>query len=318
MLLLHRTACRYAIRTPRLALCSRTLSTSFRRSKDPRLGDIGRVIEDEYAVVRDNYETPKNPIILAHGLLGFTELKLGGSVLPGIHYWRGITEVLSQKGIEVITAAVPASGCIEARAEKLAETIAEKAHGKSVNIVAGLDSRYMISQLRPPNVRVLSLTTIATPHRGSAFADYMFNTIPPHAVKRIYKALEYVGFETGAFSQLTRKYMAESFNPRTPDVDGIRYFSYGATLEPQFWSIFGPSHKIIKRIEGAPNDGLVSVPSSQWGEYKGTLVGVSHLDLINWTNRIKWFFWELTGSKRNFNAIAFYLDIADMLAKEGL
>ena len=30
----------------------------------------------------------------------------------------------------------------------------------------GLDSRYMISQLKPPNVDVLSLTTIATPHRG--------------------------------------------------------------------------------------------------------------------------------------------------------
>lgn len=41
----------------------------------------------------------------------------------------------------------------------------------------GLDSRYMISQLKPPNVKVLSLTTIATPHRGSAFADYMFDTI---------------------------------------------------------------------------------------------------------------------------------------------
>jgi triacylglycerol lipase len=35
----------------------------------------------------------------------------------------------------------------------------------------------MISQLRPPNVKVLSLTTIATPHRGSAFADYMFEQI---------------------------------------------------------------------------------------------------------------------------------------------
>lgn len=55
-------------------------------------------------------------------------------------------------------------------------------------------------------------------------------------------------------------------------------------------------------------------------------MGVSHLDLINWTNRIKWWLWELTGSKRkydlkhsrcirsmltieSFNAIALYLDI---------
>lgn len=103
--------------------------------------------------------------------------------------------------------------------------------------------------------------------------------------------------ETGAFSQLTRAYMSENFNPKTPDVQGIKYYSYGASLEPEFWSIFKPSHNIIKRLENAPNDGLVSVPSSQWGVYKGTLIGVSHLDLINWTNRLKWLFWHITGNK---------------------
>lgn len=35
----------------------------------------------------------------------------------------------------------------------------------------------MISQLKPPNVDVVSLTTIATPHRGSAFADYVFDAL---------------------------------------------------------------------------------------------------------------------------------------------
>lgn len=42
---------------------------------------------------------------------------------------------------------------------------------------SGLDARYMISQLKPENVKVLSLTTIATPHRGSAFADHVFERI---------------------------------------------------------------------------------------------------------------------------------------------
>ena len=42
---------------------------------------------------------------------------------------------------------------------------------------SGLDARYMISQLKPPNVKVLSLTTVASPHRGSAFADYVFDSI---------------------------------------------------------------------------------------------------------------------------------------------
>ncbi|KAF1988532.1 alpha/beta-hydrolase [Aulographum hederae CBS 113979] len=286
--------------------------------EDARLKDFGRVIEDEYSTIRQKYETPKNPIILAHGLLGFDEIRLAGSLLPGIEYWRGIKEAMASNGIEVIITAVPRSGSIEARAEKLGESIAEKAQGKSVNIIAGLDARYMISRLKPPNVKVLSLTTIASPHRGSAFADYMFDRIGPTMIPKLYKILEGFGFETGAFSQLTRKYMAEKFNPKTPDLEGVRYYSYGASLDPTFWSVFRPSHNIIQRLENAVNDGLVSVPSSRWGEYKGTLVGVSHLDLINWTNRLKYLMWSLTGSKRQFNAVAFYLDIADMLAKEGL
>lgn len=35
----------------------------------------------------------------------------------------------------------------------------------------------MISRLRPTDFKILSLTTIASPHKGSAFADYMFETI---------------------------------------------------------------------------------------------------------------------------------------------
>lgn len=91
-----------------------------------------------------------------------------------------------------------------------------------------------------------------------------------------------------------------------------RYFSYGAAVQPSIWSVFRLSHKVLAEAEG-PNDGLVSVASSRWGGdqgYKGTLVGVSHLDLINWTNRLKWVAGEMMGYPRKFNAIAFYLDIA--------
>lgn len=105
-------------------------------AQDPRIADLGHVIEDEYAVLRERYRVPKNPIILAHGLLGFDELHLAGQKLPGIHYWRGITEALAAKGVEVITATVPAAGSIEQRAEKLGECIERKAKGKSVNIIA--------------------------------------------------------------------------------------------------------------------------------------------------------------------------------------
>ncbi|KAI4135031.1 MAG: hypothetical protein LQ347_001012 [Umbilicaria vellea] len=255
-------------------------------------GPFGHAIKDEYARIRDNYQTPENPIVLAHGLFGFDQLHLAGSIFPGLHYWRGITTALEANGIEVITASVPASGSIEKRAQKLSEDIEKKAGGKSVNIVARHER-----------------------HAGKPKADESTaNRLP-----KIYKVLDFINMETGAFSQLTRKYMREDFNPRTPDREGVRYFSYGATFEPSLWSSFRYSHGIVEKEEG-PNDGLVSVESSKWGGddgYKGTLIGVSHLDLINWTSRLRWYFWELTGNKRDFNAIAFYLDIGDMLAKEG-
>jgi triacylglycerol lipase len=96
----------------------------------------------------------------------------------------------------------------------------------------------MISRLKPHEVDVRSLTTIATPHRGSAFADYMFERIGRELISKstqimtkkwlaiyipkLYKVLEYFGLETGAFSQLTQKYMEEEFNPKTPDDPNIR------------------------------------------------------------------------------------------------
>ncbi len=38
----------------------------------------------------------------------------------------------------------------------------------------------------------------------------------------IYYTLNKLNVETGAFAQLTRKYMAETFNPNTPDIDDVR------------------------------------------------------------------------------------------------
>ncbi|KAH0606776.1 uncharacterized protein H6S33_003610 [Morchella sextelata] len=330
-------------------------------TEDPRLKELGRTLSDEFSTIRENYRKPKNPIVLCHGLLGFKELRLAGQMLPGIAYWRGITEVLTANGVEVITTTVPASGSIEVRAKALAAEIEQELKGRSVNLIGhsmllldfqrrwwvgatyanalpphrGIDARYMISELKPTNFKVLSLTTVATPHRGSSFADYMLDLIgstspapapapalsqlhrtnppPEERLPSVYAAVESLGLETGAFAQLTTHYM-EKFNKLILDDPNVRYFSYGAMAKPGIMSVFRQSHRIIEEKEG-PNDGLVSVKSAQWGTYKGTLVGPTHLGIINWTNR---FWWMVTGNKATFNAIAFYCDIADMLAEEGL
>lgn len=124
---------------------------------DPRMTDLGHTIKDDFAKFQEKYNVPKHPIVLAHGLMGFDELRLVGKLLPGVQYWRGITEAMRLNNIEVITTAVPTTGSIEERAHVLHEQIKTKAAGKDVNIIAhsmgGLDARYLISKSLPSFVR---------------------------------------------------------------------------------------------------------------------------------------------------------------------
>lgn len=150
MLVLHRTALRrrYYTRNVPGSVISRSFHSSIKQyqkqseespkdTKDPRIPDnVDDLIEDDFAVLQSSYQAPKNPIILAHGLLGFDELHPLGTNLRGIEYWYGIKQALAAKDIEVITAAVPPSGRIEVRAQRLAESIEKQAGGKAVNIIA--------------------------------------------------------------------------------------------------------------------------------------------------------------------------------------
>jgi len=108
--------------------------------------------------------------------------------------------------------------------------------------------------------------------------------------------------------------MNEVFNPAVGDDPDVEYYSYGAKAHPAPWSAFRQPHRIIQRREG---DNDVSVASAMWGRYEGTLVGCTHLEIINWYNRVEFAVDELMGRRRKFNALAFYLAIADNLAAKG-
>lgn len=283
--------------------------------------------------------TPRYPVVLAHGLFGFAELPLARP-LPPVQYWRGIKQALAAQGCPlVVTPSVPPSGSIEERAAKLAADIEAALPRRPggdggggavpVSIIAhsmgGLDARHLISAILPRarlGFRVTSLVTVSTPHRGSPFADYLLSSSATRRLlhlPRFYSLLRAAGLGTAAFAQLTTGYLVDDFNARTPDDAGVRYFSYGAAVDGAQLPLLSPfrlPHGVIDAAEGA-NDGLVSVASSRWGEYRGTLLGVSHLDLINWPNRLRWAVREQLGMRPTFNAVAFYLDIADMLAREG-
>ncbi|KAK6522513.1 hypothetical protein TWF281_001958 [Arthrobotrys megalospora] len=116
----------------------RHFHTSKRRSQgyDPRIADLGRIIEDDFMRLKEHYKTPKNPIVLSHGLFGFDTLQLlPWSFVPPLQYWRGIHEALQSNGCKVIVTAVPPSASIERRAEALARSIEQQAGGQAVNIV---------------------------------------------------------------------------------------------------------------------------------------------------------------------------------------
>ncbi len=93
------------------------------------------------------------------------------------HYWLEVLDILrKQIGAEVIVTSVPGTGSIEERGRILDSLLKEKAQSRTINFMAhsmgGLDCRQVLTHIRPTAYKPLSLTTVATPHRGSPFMDW--------------------------------------------------------------------------------------------------------------------------------------------------
>lgn len=315
--------------------------SSKKSTQDPATDS--RLIIDDYRYIREKYQTPRHPVMLCHGLCGFDSLNIL-SVAPPFSYWHGIKEALAANNIEVYTAAVAPTASIEVRAKYLLDAIVEKVPPNetgedglpviNINLIGhsmgGLDARYVISRLIPERaatlstgdvaVKVSSLTTIATPHRGSYLADlFVASPLGPENFPPLYRLLPTLGFDDNSadgFKQLTREFMCKKFNLTVLDDPSVAYFSYGAKARPTLFGVFRQAWARLYQKEG-DNDGMVSVESAKWGEYIGTINNVDHLDLINFTNIVQYNWKKWLGIPNPFNAIALYLHVTDMLAKKG-
>ncbi|THH21208.1 hypothetical protein EW146_g302 [Bondarzewia mesenterica] len=284
--------------------------------------DRAPTVEEERGKIQKKYLSPNNPIVFCHGLLGFDSLTIGPSIAPlEVTHWRGIKEVLEANGTKVLTTRVPATSSPVDRAKVLEQKIEEAYPGKAVHLIGhsmgGLDCRYLTSQLHDHTFSVLSLTTIATPHRGSSFADHFLETVGRARIPSVLALLDMLpngGGDGKAFESLTRDSMRR-FNEETPDVPGVKYYSWGAVYEPGLIDTWKWPHSVILEKEG-PNDGLVSVESSKWGTYLGTLEDVNHLDLVGWINTARYKWAEFRGREIKFRPATFYLGVADLLARE--
>ncbi|KAF4573100.1 hypothetical protein EYR36_007610 [Pleurotus pulmonarius] len=280
--------------------------------------DRAHTLQQERSHLSRKYRTPKNPLVFCHGLLGFDSVKLGPSIAPlEVTHWRGIKEVLEANGAEVLITRVPATSSPIERAKVLEEKISQTYPGRSVHLIGGgIDCRYLTSRLKHRKFDVLSVTTIASPHRGSAFADHFLSTIGTRmpSVLSLLDLLPNGGGDGKAFECLTIDAMRK-FNEETPDVPGVKYFSWGATYNPGFIDTWKYPHSVVLEKEG-PNDGLVSIESAKWGTYLGTLEDVNHLDLVGWINTARYKWAEIVGKEIKFRPATFYLAVADMLAGE--
>jgi triacylglycerol lipase len=221
----------------------------------------------------------RSPIVLVHGLLGYDMIKLGPW---GWEYFRGIRPALEAAGNRILVPRLSLTDGVERRARQLRDAIQGSVGAEPVHIFAhslgGLDARHLISSLGWAD-RVLSLTTIGTPHRGSSFADWGLRRF--HAVLSPF--FDVVRIPYRAFVDLSTNACAE-FNKLTPDAPNVRYFSVAGRCEGPWLSIYWRlPHAIVEAAEGT-NDGIVSIASATYGEMCEVWDG-DHLNLINLPNR---------------------------------
>lgn len=197
------------------------------------------------------------PIVLAHGLFGFRRIGLGRLTLK--LYFGGIPEAMRGAGNRVVVTRVPSIAGVKRRARVLAEEIERAFPGEPVHIIGhsmgGLDARHLLAN--PAWVgRILSLTTIGTPHKGSAIAD-----LARLRVGRVYRLLRVFGVEHRGFLDLTRR-AAGAVNRGGFSAPGVLCQSVAGDplAEDVYWTL-RPFHEILGDLEG-PNDGLVSVESA--------------------------------------------------------
>ncbi|RKP00431.1 hypothetical protein CXG81DRAFT_6494, partial [Caulochytrium protostelioides] len=224
------------------------------------------------------FHAPRHQMVLCHGLFGYD---VRGPRFLGplrVHYWSGIAEALQRLGCNVLIARVPPVGDVRTRAWTLRRFLERHACDHTTNLVGysmgGLDSRYLLTHCPPKNLRIPSLTTVSTPHRGSPFMDWCRDVLGVGYVLSGHDASPLLAkaswpFDSAGFSNLTRDFCAR-FNLLTPDQPHVQYFSYGAMVQNPLASYkpLALSHSIVAQAEGE-NDGMVSLRSARWGTWCG-------------------------------------------------
>jgi triacylglycerol lipase len=268
-------------------------------------GTAGRA--SAFCVFNCTYTKTKYPIVLEHGLAGFDELF-------GVYeYWFGIVDALEDGGARVFTTTVSQFNSTEARGEQLidqVEVITAITGKPKVNLIGhshgGLDVRY-VAAVRPD--LVASVSTVATPHKGAALADFLRANVQNGSFTESVVAYfanslgTVIGLLTGhtnpqdaaaAVDSLTSAGLA-TFNAQYPQgvpttacgqgaatVNGIRYYSWSGTgLLTNALDVSDGALLLTSIFYPEANDGLVGKCSSHLGTVIRDNYFQNHLDEVN-------------------------------------
>lgn len=258
----------------------------------------------------------KYPIVMVHGV-GFRDLHY-------FNYWGRIPQELEKLGAKIYYGHQEGWGTIINNAEELKTTILDvlkETGAKKVNIIAhskgGLDSRYAISQLGMGEY-VASLTTVSTPHHGVKMADVLVHMPQPlfkfinFCVNSSFKGYgdKNPNFAEAAYDFTTQR--AKQFNQLCKDVPSVYYQSYTSVIKNVFSDYVLRLPYIFISIIDGPNDGLVTVDSAKWGNFRGVIKnkytrGISHADVIDLKRE----------NFRGFDVVEKYISIVSELKDRG-
>lgn len=286
------------------------------------------------------------PIVLMHGMGGFGTLEVGPIEIT---YFKGVVEDLAKIGESVFVTLAPPYATSEVRAQAVAKQIDQilARTGKAkVNLIAhsqgGLDARVLAS----PNGlgygdRIASVTTVATPHRGSKVADAVLGLLkylPAGEVDALTDAVLSLVQKTAYELQtdpalreqlvlLSEKHMNEVFNPKYVDDPGVVYKSYAgrSNLRSGIFACEGsvypneptkldpaqvalvPLAIFLEEGQLKVNDGLVTVESAKWGTFE-QCVPADHLKEVG----------QLGPSAASFDHVGMFRDIVARVRQAGL
>ena len=243
------------------------------------------------------------PIVLAHGVCRFDflwneSLDIDNNDDPDLdklHYFKGLRTMLMSKGFSVHHSKVSWGASVDKRAADLKDNvlkILETTRAGKVNLIAhsmgGLDARHMLFNDRNRgkiHERVASLTTVATPHRGTPFADWGLKNL-----NLLAGIIQKIGLDIAGLKDLQTD-VCQAYNAlpevrafETNCADTIMFQTFAG--KQNFLGVLGPlkiSCGIIEQKEGA-NDGLVSVQSAKWKDayFVKTLAKTDHLNSVGW------------------------------------